>query len=70
VNIPINGDLSVSMVRWAAEVLGETPELLRVSPEEDHAREIADIDIVIDPALSKWAWVLQGPTREVYSDGA
>ena len=70
VHLPVDSDLSFSSLQWAAELLGETPCLLRVSPEEDHYQEIADLAVTVDPSLKRWSWVLEGSTREVYSDGA
>lgn len=73
VRLPIDSDLSVCSVRWAAEILGETPKQLWVSPEDDdYAREhFGDIEIGIDETgdLGPFGWSLEGETREVVSFG-
>ena len=70
IHLPVDSDLCLSSFQWAAELLGETPRRLRVSEDEDHAWKIGDVVIDVDPTLKKWSWILEGETREVYSDGA
>jgi len=68
IHLPVDSDLCETSYQWALSLLGEAPQRLRVSKEEDV--HIDGIDTVVDPALTRWAWVLEGDTREVYSDGA
>lgn len=70
IQLSVASDLSVTALQFAAALLGETPKLLYVSPEEDHAEEIGNVTVTVDTTLRKWAWLLVGETREVYSDGA
>ena len=68
IKLPIDSDLCPMSLQWAVACLGEPPTLLRVSPQEDC--EIADFPTQVDPSLTRWSWVVEGDTREVYSDGA
>ena len=67
IRLPVDSDLCHASFRWAVECLGEQPRLLRVSPEEDV--DVADMATQIDHSLARFAWVVEGDTREVYSDG-
>ncbi len=71
VRLPTDADLALSSVQWAMDMLEEEPIRLRVSCEEDNAgwwRGACPVEV--DPALTPFSWVLEGDTREVYSDGA
>ena len=71
VGLPTNCDLSLVSFQWAIQILGERPERLCVSPiDKDIAGTFGDIEIVVDSSLSCCSWVLEGQSREVYSDGA
>lgn len=70
--LPIPSDLSVCAFQWAARLLGETPLKLWVTPEEHDAagRVFGDLTISIDETLAPMAWMLEGPTKRVFSEGA
>lgn len=70
VRLPTDSDLAFSSLHWACQLLGETPRLLWVSTYETVSGLFGDIEIRVDDALPCCAWLLQGDTREVYSDGA
>lgn len=67
IRLPVDSDLCHASFRWAVECLKESPRLLRVSPQED--QDIADVPTRVDTSLSIYSWVVEGDTREVYSDG-
>ena len=69
--------MSVTALRWGCELLREIPVRLVVGPDgESHARRAVafvsdcDVELDIDRNLRDLAWLLQGQTREVYSEGA
>ena len=71
VGLPTDSDLSLCSFQWAVQILGERPERLRVSPiDKDIAGTLGDIEIVVDGSLPCCSWLLEGQSREVYSDGA
>src|SRR5689334_8815121 len=67
--LPVDSDLAVCSVQWAAQILGETPRMLWVTHEDDdYAREhFGDIEIGIDETLERDGWILEGSTKQVYS---
>lgn len=71
IRLPTDSDLSHSSLMWACELLAETPKRLLVSPiDAEFSQHIGDLDVVVDETLSCCSWLLEGETREVYSDGA
>jgi hypothetical protein len=72
IHLPVDSDLAWCSVRWAAQLLGETPQILWVTPEDDDLarRLFGDIEIGISECLPRFGWELVGATRSIYSDGA
>lgn len=80
IRLPTDCDLSIGSVQWAARLMAQiddfrrcehTPMRLEISSEDRaYAGEhIADIEVVVDPALSRFSWRLVGPHISVFSSG-
>ena len=70
IRLPVDSALAQCSFDWAVELLGEAPLRLRVSLAGAPIGSLDyGLEVTIDPSLSRWSWVLEGDTKEVYSDG-